>query len=356
MTVPQPDLISVQPNGLFCESGGCFVDPWKPVDKAIITHAHSDHHCRGCGTYLCTPETAAALRVRVGPDIRVQELTYGERVTVGDVHVSLHPAGHILGSAQVRLEPVHGGPVWVITGDYKTVPDRVSGSFESVPCDVFITESTFGLPVYRWPDQTAVAADINAWWQENAEAGRTSLLIAYALGKAQRVIAELDPSIGPIGCHGSVQAMCDVYRNAGAALPPTVHANAESAPSLRGQGIVVAPGSVLETPWVRRFVGPNGIRRAMVSGWMMVRGRRRWRTVDRGFIMSDHADWNGLIETIRATGASRIGVTHGYTSVMSRYLEEQGFESCIVPTRFTGEQPIGAGAKSYDQVPAVDDS
>jgi putative mRNA 3-end processing factor len=248
------------------------------------------------------------------------------------VRVSLHPAGHILGSAQVRLE--HRGEVWVVSGDYKTDPDPTCTPYESVRCHTFVTESTFGLPIYRWPPQAEVLHDVNRWWRANQEAGRTTLLYGYALGKAQRLLAGLDPSIGPILTHGAVERMTAAYRAGGVQLPPTTHAAAMDRAD-RGRAIVIAPPSADGSTWVRRF-GEHST--GFASGWMLVRGTRRRRSLDRGFPLSDHVDWPSLMGAIDATGAERIWVTHGFTATVVRWLREQGRDAIAVETRFEGER------------------
>ena len=331
------DVVVVTDDGLYCPAGGFHIDPWRPVERAVITHAHSDHARGGSRHYIATKGTIAIMRSRIGEAMNdAQTITpgYGESLKLGDVRVSLHPAGHVLGSAQVRIEP-DSGPTWVITGDYKVAPDPTCEPFELVPCDVFVTESTFALPVFRWEPDEAVFESINAWRAHNAREGRTSVLLAYALGKAQRVLAGLDPGVGPIGLHGAVRNVCDVYRNFGRAFPETVHASADSADQLRGVGTIIAPPSAAAGPWIRRFAGSEGIATTMVSGWMTIRGRRRWRAVDTGFVLSDHADWAGVLDTIEKTGARRVLATHGYASQLARYLrEERGLDAGVLPTRF----------------------
>lgn len=272
------------------------------------------------------------MRIRLG-EIDLQCVEYGESVHLNGVRVSLHPAGHVLGSAQVRIE--HGGEVWVVSGDYKTESDSTCAPFEPVRCDAFVTESTFGLPVYRWPAQGAVFADLDAWWRDNAAAGRASVVYAYSFGKAQRILSGIDATIGPIVCHGAVEALNRAYREAGVELPETLLATtvADKA-SLRG-AMVIAPPSAQGTPWLRRF-GEH--RDAFASGWMLLRGARRRRAVDRGVVLSDHADWPGLLAAIRGTGAQRIYVTHGYVPVMVRWLGEQGFDARPMESEYGGEQ------------------
>jgi putative mRNA 3-end processing factor len=250
--------------------------------------------------------------------------------------VSLHPAGHILGSAQVRLES--RGEIWVVSGDFKIEPDPTCAPFEPLPCHVFITESTFGLPIYRWPTPATVFADINAWWRANREAGKASLLYGYALGKAQRLLAGLDASIGPIYLHGAVDKMTAAYREAGVSLPPTQYAAAERGFDWSGS-LILAPPSAHQTPWMRKF---GTVSTGFASGWMTIRGTRRRKAVDRGFVLSDHADWPGLLTAIEAAGAERIGVTHGYSNVLVRWLQERGKDAWALPTRYEGEGAEGA--------------
>jgi putative mRNA 3-end processing factor len=301
------------------------------VPRAVITHAHADHARRGHGAYLAQADGAGVLRARLG-DIRLQALAYGEAVDIGGVRLSLHPAGHVLGSAQVRL--AHAGEVWVVSGDYylSGVDDAnpTCPPFEPQRCDVFVTESTFGLPVYRWRPQAETLAEVNAWWAANAAAGRPSLLMAYSFGKAQRLLAGVDPSVGPIVVHGTVESVNAAYRAAGVALPATTPI--ELADLKRA--LVVAPPSVHGSAWARRL-GDFGD--AFASGWMQLRGARRRQGVDRGFVLSDHADWPGLQRAIGATGAARVIVTHGYEAVMVRWLREQGLQAGSFRTEFGDE-------------------
>jgi putative mRNA 3-end processing factor len=331
-----PDLVVARPEGLYCPPGDFFVDPWRPVDRAVVTHAHGDHARAGSAHYLAAREGDAVMRVRL-PGSDVTTIPYGEPVRHRDVTVSLHPAGHVLGSAQVRIE--HRGCVWVVSGDYFVTGERhdprevnaTCTPFEPVRCHCFVTESTFGLPVYRWQAQAGVFAAIDAWWRGNAQAGEASILYGYALGKAQRILRGVDPSIGPIVVHGAVATLNRAYGAAGIALPVarTVH-EIDSAAQLRGC-LVVAPPSAQRSPWLRRF---GAMSDGFASGWMQIRGTRRRRAVDRGFVLSDHADWPGLTRAIRETGASRVIVTHGYEAVMVRWLGEQGLEASAFATEF----------------------
>lgn len=319
--------------GLYCEAGDFHVDPWAPVDRAVVTHAHGDHVAWGCGSYLCSAEGLGVLRDRLEPGARIRGLAYGEAIAVNGVRVSLHAAGHILGSAQVRLE--YGGDVWVVSGDYKTDPDPTCTAFEPVRCRTFVTESTFGLPVYRWPAQAEVLADINAWWRGNQAAGKATLLYGYALGKAQRLLAGLDPGIGPILTHGAVERLNARYREAGVRLPPTRYVGEVDRKADWSSAIVLAPPSAENSPWTRRF-GTHAT--GFASGWMLIRGTRRRRSLDRGFPLSDHVDWPSLLGAIDATGAERVWVTHGYTGPVVRWLRERGLDAVAVETRFEGER------------------
>ena len=322
------DLVVQRPEGLYCPAGDFYIDPWRPVDRAVITHAHADHARPGHGHYLAAAAGEGVLRARLG-EIRLQALAYGERITHHGVTVSLHPAGHVLGSAQVRLE--HEGRVWVASGDYKVAPDRTCAPFEPVRCDVFITESTFGLPIYRWRPDSELYAEINAWWAANAEAGRASVIPCYSFGKAQRLLAGLDARIGPIVVHGAVEPLNEAYRAAGVDLPATVAAPALSDQTAISRCLVLCPPSAAASPWLRRF-GDSAT--AFASGWMQVRGQRRRGGWDRGFVVSDHADWPGLHAAIDATGATRVIVTHGSVPVMVRTLQERGLQAGAFQTEY----------------------
>ena len=335
------DLVVARPEGLYCPPGNFYIDPWRPVDRAVITHAHSDHARVGHGHYLAQTDSEGTLRARLGAEINLQTLPYGESIVQNGVRISLHPAGHVLGSAQVRLE--HGGRVWVASGDYKTEPDGTCAPFEPVPCDTFITESTFGLPIYRWPTQAQLSADINDWWRRNADEGRASVLLCYAFGKAQRILHGADPSIGPIVVHGAVEPLNAVYRAAGVALPPTLRvSDPEVNPQMLKRALVLAPPSAQGTPWMRRF---GNYADAFASGWMQLRGPRRRRGVDRGFVMSDHADWPGLQKAITGTGAERVFVTHGSVAVLVRWLTENGLEAQGFKTEY-GDEDVADRAES----------
>ncbi|MBX9666002.1 MAG: ligase-associated DNA damage response exonuclease [Candidatus Obscuribacterales bacterium] len=325
-------MIVATKKGLYCEKGDFYIDPWRPVARAVITHAHSDHARIGSNSYLCAAPGVGILKHRLGENISVDAVEYGERKSINGVDVSLHPAGHILGSSQVRVE--YQGEVWVVSGDYKIQADPTCDAFEPIQCHTFITESTFGLPVYSWPEDREVFESINNWWSKNKEAGKSSLLLCYSLGKAQRILKGIDPSIGPIFTHGAIEALNQVYRYS-IGLPHTQHVPLTKQASNQYSGaLILAPPAVLGSAWIRRF---GTVSTAFASGWMRIRGMKRRYAVDRGFILSDHADWPALLSTIEATGASKVLVTHGYTDILVRYLRECGKDAHTMSTNFQGE-------------------
>jgi putative mRNA 3-end processing factor len=324
-------VLTFTDKGIYCPAGDFYLDPWRPVDRAVISHAHSDHARYGHRHYLATPQSAPVMRHRMG-NIALDTLPYGKTQQIGDATVSLHPAGHVPGSAQIRVEV--DGEVWVFSGDYKPEPDGFCEAFEPQRCHAFISECTFGLPVFNWQPQQMVMDEINSWWATNRAEGRFSLLAAYSFGKAQRLLAQVDPSIGPILTHGAVEATNAVLRQIGYHLPDTIQVTADLDPSAYKGALVIAPPSAIGAAWAKRF---KPAQTAMASGWMRLRGIRRRRAMDRGFALSDHADWQGLNDSIRATGAERIFVTHGYTDVFSRWLTEQGYEASIVSTEYSDD-------------------
>jgi len=325
------DVLTFTDRGIYCPAGDFYIDPWKPVDRALITHGHSDHAHPGMGRYLATEGTAPVMRHRLG-EIALQTTPYETETRIGDATVSFHPAGHVPGSAQIRVSVK--GEVWVVSGDYKTEADGLSEPFEPIQCKAFITECTFGLPVFRWTPQDELTRQINNWWAANAAAGRTSILGAYALGKAQRLLTTVDPAIGPILTHGTIENTNEVLRAQGVALPPTIRVTPDVSHKTHPGALVLATPSALGTTWARRF-GPSST--AFASGWMALRGVRRRRAADRGFIVSDHADWDGLNAAIKATGAEKIFVTHGYTNTFQRWLQTKGYDAHIVSTDYQGE-------------------
>ena len=324
------DLLRVSDDGLWCEAGRFHVDPWRPVERAIVTHAHGDHARPGSARYL-TAATGRALLVHRLPGAAVEGLAWGERRVVNGVTVSLHPAGHILGSAQVRVE--HRGEVWVVSGDYKRDADPTCAPFEPLRCDVFVTEATFALPVYRWAPAPLVVADLAAWALGVVASGGCAVLFAWTLGKAQRLLAELAPRVDrPVLVHGAIEPHNAVYRAAGVGLAPTeLVRDADRRGRHRGVVVLAPPGA--DSPgWMRRF---EGAETAFVSGWMRLRGTRRRQAVDRGFALSDHADWDGLLRTITETGASRVLATHGDSAALVRLLGERGLDAASLRTRFS---------------------
>ena len=348
------DLVVQRPQGLYCPPGDFYIDPWRPVDRAVITHAHADHARSGHGHYLAAAPGAGVLRARLG-DITLQPLAYGERIVHRGVAISLHPAGHVLGSAQVRLE--HGGQVWVASGDYKVMPDASCAPFEPVRCDVFITESTFGLPVYRWAPDADLFDQIHAWWSANAARGCTSLLACYSFGKAQRLLAGLDASIGPVVVHSAMEAINRAYAAQGVSLAPTMPLTAATGKaankdSLKRALVLCPPGSATDS-----LLGRLGeVQTAFASGWMQLRGARRRGGFDRGFAMSDHADWPGLQQAIEATGAGRVIVTHGSVAVMVRYLTERGLQAQAFETEFGQEEREPVPSRLRDDAGEVSDA
>lgn len=325
------NLLEFTDRGIYCSPAGVYIDPWRPVARALITHGHSDHSRYGHQAYLCTRAAAPVIRYRLGP-VKIQTADYGQVITINGVRFSFHPAGHIVGSAQIRVE--YQGEVWVVSGDYKLEDDGLSTPFEPVRCHTFITESTFGLPVYRWKPQSEVFTEINEWWRQNREEGKVSLLGAYALGKAQRLLSGLDSSIGPIYTHGAIENTNEVLRKQGVSLPETIRVTVQVPRRNYPGAMVIATPGALGSSWARKF---KPLTEGVASGWMALRGTRRRRAVDRGFVLSDHADWAGLNEAVRATGAERIFVTHGYTEIFTHWLREQGYEAFSVKTEFEGE-------------------
>jgi len=355
--VLEPDHI-----GLACAAGGFHIDPWRPAPLAVITHAHGDHARWGSGRYVCAAACVDVLRLRLPPDAVIQGVPWGETVQFGAATASFHPAGHIRGSAQVRVEV--GGEVWVAAGDYKRAADPTCEAFEVVPCDVFITESTFALPIYRWQPSEAVAREIAQWWAENAAQGKASVLFCYSLGKAQRVLGELwrlgaTPAFAwvrekTVFLHGAVEPLTRVYRDAGVEMVATARVSEEGEadtppenpvgttgpPKGKKKGrsfageLAIAPPSASGSPWMRRFGSGHDFETGFASGWMRVRGIRRRGGYDRGFVLSDHADWDDLLRTIRETGARRVLATHGSSEALARYLGEQGIEAGVVRTGF----------------------
>lgn len=336
------------PKGLYCPAGDFYVDPWRSVPRAVITHAHSDHARPGSQSYLAAKSGDAILRLRLGHDANLQFAGYGEQLSLGGAKVSLHPAGHMTGAAQVRVEV--SGHVTVITGDYKLQNDPTCPPFEPQRCHTFVTESTFGLPIYSWADTDAMLASIDQWWRENQLCGRCSVLYAYTVGKAQRLLASIDASIGPIYAHGSILNACRAYHECNVRLPQLRNVFDAPAGMAWHQALVVAPPSVQNSTWLNRF---GECSCAVASGWMRVRGIRRRRSVDRGFVISDHVDWKDLHTAIRMTDCEEVWVTHGYTRQVVQSLRELGMNAREVKTEFSGDEEATAEFKETEQMEAA---
>ncbi len=341
-----PELLTVTPRGLYCPEGDFYVDPWRPVKRAVVTHAHADHARGGSKRYFAASSGKHVLRIRLGENADLEFADFGKGTSIGGVKVTFFPAGHILGSAQVKIEK--GGDSVVVSGDYKRQRDSTCRTFEPVRCNTFVTESTFGLPVYRWDDPESVFGQIDSWWRGNQESGTASMLLAYSLGKAQRLLAGVDSSIGPIFTHGAVEKINAGYRASHVHLPATTFVgDVDPKETDWSKSLIVAPPAAAGTSWAKRF-GKLSI--GMASGWMQIRGTRRRRSMDRGFVMSDHVDWNALLCTVRETEAENIWVTHGYSEIVVRHLTEMGLNANVVETEFRGEliEPESDGEEEAD--------
>jgi putative mRNA 3-end processing factor len=336
-------LLKFTESGIYCPQGQFYIDPWHKVDKAIITHAHADHARHGMQSYLCHFLTEPILKLRLGFNISVQTLEYNQPIYLNGVKVSLHPAGHIIGSAQIRVE--YHGEVWVVSGDYKINEDGISTPFEPLKCHHFITESTFGLPVFRWEHQKVVFNSINQWWIQNKSNKLNTVLIGYSLGKAQRIIQNIDPNIGNIFTHNTIKDIHQAYRNVGIQVRDSLNAGLYQKNEHLGS-LILAPPATINSKWLSKF---EPFQIAVASGWMTFRGTKRRQNIDNGFILSDHADWTELLKAIKNTHAENIYITHGYTHILSRYLIEIGYNAQIVNTRFTGED-IQASDETLDGV------
>ncbi|MDB5193591.1 MAG: ligase-associated damage response exonuclease [Segetibacter sp.] len=336
-------LIEFTDKGLYCPAGKFYIDPWRPVDKALITHGHSDHAYFGSKSYLCHKYTKPILQLRLG-DNDYQTVDWNETIFINGVQVSFHPAGHVIGSSQIRLEL--DGEVWVFSGDYKTTSDGISVDFEPIRCHTFITESTFGLPIYKWKSQQQTDKEIQDWVTENKADGRTSVLLAYSLGKAQRVIKSVAAITDTIFAHGAVYNLHETLRTAGHDLPEVKRITVDTPKETLKASVVIAPPSADSSPWMKRFT-PHSV--GVCSGWMQVRGNVRRRNADAGFVMSDHADWAGLLDAVKATGAQKVFVTHGFQAAFSRYLNDIGIEAAEVKTEYGNDEDIEATADATNE-------
>ena len=327
-------LLEFTDKGIYCPPADVYIDPWRPVKKALITHGHSDHARYGHQSYVAVDEAVPVIKHRLGHHISIAGIPYGETLSINGVKFSFHPAGHIPGSAQIRVE--RKGEVWVASGDYKREYDGISAAFQPVKCHTFITECTFGLPVFKWSPQEQIFDHMADWCRSNSEKGITSVLAVYALGKAQRVIKHLADRIElPIYTHGAIENVNEVLRGQGVILPLTQKVtDADKSLLKTGRTIVLTTPASLTVNWLRQF-GNHSV--GIVSGWMAMRGPRRRRAADAGFVLSDHADWPALNESIKDTGAEKIFTTHGYSEIFARWLVEQGYDAAAVKTEYTGE-------------------
>lgn len=325
------ELLTFTNKGIFCKQGNFYIDPWHPVDLAVTTHGHSDHVKWGNKAYLCHELTKPILNQRLG-NLNIQTLPYHKEIDINGVKLSLVPAGHVIGSAQIRLE--YRGKISVVSGDYKIENDGISTAFEPVKCHTFISESTFGLPIYKWQEQQLIFAQIKDWISTNRDQKKTTVLIAYSLGKAQRLIKGLS-GYGAIYVHSSIANLNESIINAGVALPKTIRITPEITKEELQKGIVIVPPALADGKWIKNLINAAT---GVCSGWMQVRASRRWRSADAGFTLSDHADWPGLLQAIKATHAEKVFVTHGYTSTFSKYLNEIGIHAEEVKTQYGAEE------------------
>jgi len=332
MTSSTMGLLINSSSGLYCPQADVYLDPWKPVKKAILSHGHADHARGGSASYLCTPTAAPVIRYRLG-EINLETLPFGKEIFINGVSFSFHPAGHILGSAQIKVSSK--GETVVFSGDYKTVNDGFSEAFEPVKCHTFITESTFGLPIYHWQNQEYVFEEIENWCLHNRNNGYLSIIYAYSLGKAQRILQGISNRLGPVYTHLTIEAVLKVMRNQGISLHKTIPVNADLSRADLMNGLIIAPPAAQHTNWLKKF---EPIRHGVASGWMALRGARRRRNADKGFVLSDHADWEGLNEAIALTGAENVFVTHGYSDILSKWLQDKGLNAQPLETNFEGDE------------------
>lgn len=324
-------MIQFTPKGMYVPQANVYIDPWQAVDYALITHAHSDHARVGSTQYLSHHQSIPILQKRLGAG-NFTGIEYGKTIVINGVSFTFYPAGHVLGSAQIKVE--YKGEIWVASGDYKLNNDLVCAPFEPVKCHTFITESTFGLPIYKWQTQAAIMDDINAWWKKNKEERKCSVILAYSLGKAQRILQHIDTAIGNVYVHGAVDEMNKAYAVAGCSLNPYTRITPDMSKQDFREALVIAPPSVEGSAWLKKME-PYSL--ALASGWMALRGQRRRANADRGFILSDHADWDELNTAVAQTEAENIIVTHGFTAVFSKWLNEKGLNATEVNTQFMGD-------------------
>jgi putative mRNA 3-end processing factor len=323
-------LLEFTSKGIYCKQADVYLDPWRGVDKALISHGHSDHARWGSKRYITQQTNVPIIQHRLG-NITVSGKKYNETFSINGVQFSFHPAGHVPGSSQIRAE--YKGEVWVFTGDYKTQADGISTPFEPVHCHTFITESTFGLPVFQWEDPKKTHESINQWWAVNQAEKTTSLLMGYSLGKVQRLLKHLDPSIGKIYTHGATEHMTEVLRQF-IDFPQTERITRDTTKKEIEGNLVLAPPAVMGSAWMKKL---GRVSTGYASGWMAFRGARRRRAVDRAFVLSDHADWSGLLSAIKATSCENVITTHGYIELFAQYLNEQGWNARTQKTQYASE-------------------
>jgi putative mRNA 3-end processing factor len=314
----ETDLLVLLPEGLYCPAGDFYIDPVRKVRRAVITHGHADHARQGMNYYLCTERSKYILKARLGKSINIQTVPYGQPITMGNVVITLFPAGHILGAAQVLID--YKGLRWAVSGDYKLEPDNTSDTFEPVKCSVYVTESTFALPCYRWHPQAYTMQQINQWWQANQAHGMPSIIYAYSLGKAQRILNGVDPSIGPIVVQKQVALMNEAYMRSGITLPKHFTIGDLGAKAMK-TALIIAPPQAAHADWLYKL---RPYEQAMASGWFLTRRGRVHNWCKAGFVLSDHADWHDLTTAVAATGANQVFVTHGYEEPFIHYLRQNG--------------------------------
>ena len=322
-------LLSTNENGIYCAQGNFYIDPWKPVKHALITHAHADHARWGNQKYLCHIYTEPILRLRLGENLNIQTIDYYKEININGVKVSFHPAGHVIGSAQIRLE--YKGEIWVVTGDYKLYDDGISTPYEPVKCHHFITESTFGLPIYQFDSPLKVFKEIEDWWKVNQAQDLNTIVMCYSLGKAQSILNSIDQSIGDIYVHPAVYNINLALEKVG------FYFNAkpifqETDKSLIKNSLIICPPATDGSAWQKKL-GPS--KKSFCSGWMQVRGARRRRGVDKGFVFSDHCDFQSLNQAIKNSEAENIYVTHGYEIQFTKWINEGlGLNGQVLHTLF----------------------